>query len=263
VTTIRDRAFDECESLTRITFEGSAPTFESAVFRKVRATAYYHSSDPTWTSSVRKDYIGKITWKAIERCSHKAVTDPAVEATCTNSGLTEGSHCSVCGTALVKQEKTPVTSHRYEYAVDMEPTITVAGTLAGTCTTCGDDIAVELPILSEEAYDYVVTAEPTYTETGLAAYTWKETAYGTYTFEVVLEKLPILYGDVNGDGTVNNKDRLVLTRYLAKWTDYPAEVINMAAADVNADGTVNNKDRLILTRHLAKWTGYEELPYKQ
>ena len=36
-----------------------------------------------------------------------------------------------------------------------------------------------------------------------------------------------------------------------------------SAGDVNGDGTVNNKDRLILTRYLAKWTGYETLPYKQ
>jgi len=31
--------------------------------------------------------------------------------------------------------------------------------------------------------------------------------------------------------------------------------------DVNNDGEVNNLDRQILTRHLAKWAGYEELPY--
>jgi len=70
----------------------------------------------------------------------------------------------------------------------------------------------------------------------------------------------VLIGDVNSDGTVNNLDRLVLTRYLANWVDYPESVINMAAADVNADGVVNNLDRLILTRHLANWKGYEELP---
>ena len=183
--------------------------------------------------------------------------------TCVSNGMTSGVFCYFCGTVQVKQQVIPATGHSLECAVSQEPTPTEAGVLAGTCTVCGGETTVTLPILSEEAYDYTVTAEPTYTETGLATYTWKETAYGTYTFEVVLEVLPILYGDVNGDGTVNNKDRLVLTRYLAKWTDYPEKIINMAAADVNADGKVNNLDRLILTRHLAKWTGYEELPYKQ
>lgn len=70
----------------------------------------------------------------------------------------------------------------------------------------------------------------------------------------------VLYGDVNGDGTVNAKDRMMLTRYLAKWSGY--EDIDMTAADVNNDGQVNAKDRMILTRHLAKWQGYETLPLK-
>lgn len=34
----------------------------------------------------------------------------------------------------------------------------------------------------------------------------------------------------------------------------------MTAADVNNDGEVNAKDRMVLTRHLAKWQGYETLP---
>lgn len=66
-------------------------------------------------------------------------------------------------------------------------------------------------------------------------------------------------GDANGDGEVNAKDRMMLTRYLAKWSGY--ENVDMTVADVNNDGEVNAKDRMILTRHLAKWSGYETLPY--
>lgn len=68
-----------------------------------------------------------------------------------------------------------------------------------------------------------------------------------------------VFGDVNGDGVVNAKDRMLLTRYLAKWSGY--EDIDIVSADVNKDGTVNAKDRMILTRYLAKWQGYETLPY--
>ena len=71
----------------------------------------------------------------------------------------------------------------------------------------------------------------------------------------------ILIGDVNGDGVVNGKDRLLLTRWLAKWNDVVAEGINETAADVNCDGKVNGLDRLILTRHLARWEEYATLPY--
>lgn len=70
----------------------------------------------------------------------------------------------------------------------------------------------------------------------------------------------VLIGDVNGDGALDNLDRLTLTRYLANWDGYTESDINMVAADVNNDGSVDNLDRLILTRHLANWEGYEVLP---
>ncbi|MBO5420427.1 MAG: hypothetical protein J6A67_00600, partial [Clostridia bacterium] len=71
----------------------------------------------------------------------------------------------------------------------------------------------------------------------------------------------VLIGDVNNDGNVNTLDRVILTRYIAKWAEYPAESINMVAADVNCDGSVNTLDRVILTRYIAHWGGYESLPY--
>lgn len=75
-----------------------------------------------------------------------------------------------------------------------------------------------------------------------------------------IEVSDVIIGDVNGDGVVNNKDRLILTRYLAGWDSYGEDTVDLVAADVNGDGNVNNKDRLILTRHLAGWEGYEILP---
>jgi hypothetical protein len=84
-----------------------------------------------------------------------------------------------------------------------------------------------------------------------------------HTVEGVINIRDFLYGDVNSDGRVNNLDRQILTRYLAKWEDYPASVIDMNAADVNNDGSVNNLDRQILTRYLANWDEYAELPYAE
>ena len=45
--------------------------------------------------------------------SHTVVIDPAVPATCTETGLTEGKHCSDCGMILVKQQTIP-TKHELE-----------------------------------------------------------------------------------------------------------------------------------------------------
>jgi len=68
-----------------------------------------------------------------------------------------------------------------------------------------------------------------------------------------------LLGDVNGDGEVTNKDRLMLSRYLAKWDGYEIDKLVFDAADINGDGDITNRDRLLLSRHLAKWDGYENL----
>ena len=63
-------------------------------------------------------------------------------------------------------------------------------------------------------------------------------------------------GDVNDDGKVNAQDRLILSRYIAKWDGYEERIVDMRAADVNCDGKVNAQDRLILSRYIAKWDGY-------
>ena len=77
-------------------------------------------------------------------------------------------------------------------------------------------------------------------------------------FEFINLEPAVVSGDASGDGVVDAKDRMLLSRYLAKWKGY--ENIDVKAADVNNDGEVNAKDRMILARHLAKWKGYETLP---
>ena len=65
-------------------------------------------------------------------------------------------------------------------------------------------------------------------------------------------------GDIDGNGSVTNKDRFILNRYLAGMAGYTT--INKTAADINGDGKVDNADAEYLTRHLAGWVGYEKLP---
>ncbi len=60
-----------------------------------------------------------------------------------------------------------------------------------------------------------------------------------------------LVGDCNNDGEVNASDRILLSRYLAKWNGY-TEPYN---ADIDKDGAVTQIDRIILSRYLAGWGG--------
>ncbi len=47
----------------------------------------------------------------------KVIDTPAVAATCTKDGCTEGSHCSECGEVLSKSEVIPATGHKLVYKV--------------------------------------------------------------------------------------------------------------------------------------------------
>ena len=69
--------------------------------------------NPTCTEKGQKGKIckkcGKITEKTdIPETGHTPVTDPAVAPTETSDGLTEGSHCGVCGVVLQAQEVIPM-----------------------------------------------------------------------------------------------------------------------------------------------------------
>lgn len=69
--------------------------------------------NPTCTEKGQKGKIckkcGKITEKTdIPETGHAPVTDPAVAPTETTDGLTEGSHCGVCGVVLQAQEVIPM-----------------------------------------------------------------------------------------------------------------------------------------------------------
>ncbi len=79
-----------------------------------------------------------------------------------------------------------------------------------------------------------------------------------------VEIIDFVYGDVDGDGIVTNKDSAIVARYLARWTGYEATnaAYNFNGADVDGDGVVTNKDSAIIARYLARWTGYEALPKK-
>lgn len=56
-------------------------------------------------------------------------------------------------------------------------------------------------------------------------------------------------GDINGDKAVNNKDAILLFRYIAGWS----VTVDHGALDCNGDGKINNKDAITLFRYVAGW----------
>jgi hypothetical protein len=88
---------------------------------------------------------------------HTAVIDPAVESTCAAPGLTEGSHCGVCGEILVPQKTTLEKNHTVVMDKPKAPTCTEPG-LEGTgmhCSACGTILLAqkEIPPLEHQWTD--------------------------------------------------------------------------------------------------------------
>lgn len=68
------------------------------------------------------------------KLGHAEVTDKAEAATCTTTGLTEGKHCSVCGTVTLKQKTVLAKGHSYgAYVTTKKAAIGTAGTQTATC----------------------------------------------------------------------------------------------------------------------------------
>lgn len=71
VTKIGLKAFYNCGSLATVTFEGDAPEIKGDAFTDTTTTAYYPAGNSTWTSSVKKNYGGNITWASTDEAPAK------------------------------------------------------------------------------------------------------------------------------------------------------------------------------------------------
>lgn len=69
----------------------------------------------------------------------KVIDTPAVAATCTKDGCTEGSHCSECGVVLSKSEVIPATGHKLVYKV---------------CSVCGYEVPFPFVDVSKTDWFY-------------------------------------------------------------------------------------------------------------
>lgn len=87
---------------------------------------------------------------------HSFETIPAVEATCTSIGLTEGLECSICGYVQVEQQKIPMKNHSIESIPAVESTCASVGLTEGLkCSACGY-IQVEQKEIPKKKHTIVV-----------------------------------------------------------------------------------------------------------
>lgn len=132
-------------------------------------------------------YFGAYSKEFLVKCNTHRYQDTITAPTCTEQGYTTHT-CKDCGNSY-KDTYTAALGHSYSYKVTKEPTVSAAGTLTGTCSKCSGSTTVTLPKLSTTDYTYSVIKESSYTEAGTGRYTWKTTTYGTFHFDVTLDKL--------------------------------------------------------------------------
>jgi len=93
--------------------------------------------EPTCTAEGGKFFVcalcGETKTEILAPLGHSEVILPAVEATCTETGLTEGKKCSVCGEVITAQQTVSAKGHVYSSDRDT------------TCNVCGEKREVEKP----------------------------------------------------------------------------------------------------------------------
>lgn len=132
----------------------TAATCESEGVRTYTAAATFGGN--TFTDSKTE---------AIPMAAHTPETVPGKAATCTSTGLTSGSKCSVCGDILTAQSVIPAKGHRAETIPGKAATCTETGlTASSKCTVCGRTLQAQSVI---PAKGHTPGAEATCTEAQL------------------------------------------------------------------------------------------------
>ena len=133
IDSIGEKAFNKCYSLMDVTLLNGTISIENNAFSQCPTSMVFH----TPCDSAATKWVEEKGYKVI-KSDHTPVTDPAVAPTCTETGLTEGSHCSVCGETLEAQQTVPVLGHTPVTDPAVAPTCAEAGKTEGShCSVCG------------------------------------------------------------------------------------------------------------------------------
>ena len=180
-----------------------------------------------------------------ETLAHTIVVREAVEATCTDSGMTEGSYCSVCSEVFAAQEAIPAKGHTEVVDEAVAATCTETGLTEGKhCSSC-DMVIVEQKVVNANGHlEINHEGKPvTCTESGWDAYvTCSRCDYTTYA-----EKAALGHDEVSYEAKAPTCTEIGYDAYVAcsrcHYTTYVEKAATghniVADAAVDADCTEN------------------------
>ena len=120
ITSIVEQTFYACNNLAKITLPTGITKIAYMAFYSCDALTdvYFGGTEAEWnaiTIGTHNSSLKNATIHFTDPCEkgHTEVIDEAKAPTCTETGLTEGKHCSVCGEVLTAQTVIPETGHTY------------------------------------------------------------------------------------------------------------------------------------------------------
>ena len=102
------------------------------------------------------DVLGTGTPASTDTHVHTVVEDKAVAPTCTTTGLTKGTHCSVCNEVIIEQKTLEAYGHTEDVTEGVAPTCSSTGLTEGKyCIVCGE-VTKEQQTIKKLAHTEVV-----------------------------------------------------------------------------------------------------------
>lgn len=152
--------------------------------------------------------------EAVPATEHKAEKVVGKAATCTETGLTDGEKCAVCGEVLTAQEVIPALGHTDPDA-------------DGKCSRCGEQLVAPEPPTTEPAKVGYLPGDVD--RDGKVTSTDARLALRAAAKLDALDELGTRIADMDGDGNVTSTDARVILRIAAKLDAQPDKLIYAAA----------------------------------
>ena len=233
VTTIENYAFSGCNLLTSVTLPDSVAS--------IRVFAFDSCDDNLTIYGYRGSYAE--TYAAENNISFVALTTVADAETGVTVESTSGyiiPENAALQIETVAKEESQVTYNisLTQNGAAVQPTGEVTVKIPVPDTLDGEQCAV----YREEADGTQVILNAVYRD-GYMVFTTD--VFGSFTLAKIMP--PVTLGDVNGDGTIDAADAVMIQRYDSGLTTLTDE--QLAAADVNADGLVDAADAVKIQRY--------------